>query len=57
MATYHLLLHFWLIVGESEARVRLLSVLFGVASVVPVYFIARRLGGWLAAALAAGSSR
>ncbi len=54
MATYHLLLHFWLIVGESEARVRLLSVLFGVASVVPVYFIARRLGGWLAAALAVG---
>ena len=40
--------------GETEARIRLLSVLFGVASVVPVYFIARRLGGWLAAALAAG---
>ena len=41
-------------VGETEARIRLLSVLFGVASVVPVYFIARRLGGWLAAGLAAG---
>jgi mannosyltransferase len=54
MATYYLLLHFWLAVGETEARIRLLSVLFGVASVVPVYFIARRLGGWLAAALAAG---
>jgi len=53
MATYHLLLHFWLAAGESEARIRLLSVLFGVASVVPVYFIARRLGGWLAAGLAA----
>src|SRR5262245_48970332 len=54
MATYYLLLHFWLAVGETEARIRLLSVLFGVASVVPVYFIARRLGGWLAAGLAAG---
>ena len=54
MATYYLLLHFWLLVGETEARIRLLSVLFGVASVVPVYFIARRLGGWLAAGLAAG---
>ena len=54
MATYYLLLHFWLAVGETESRIRLLSVLFGVASVVPVYFIARRLGGWLAAALAAG---
>ena len=54
MATYYLLLHFWLLVGETEARIRLLSVLFGVASVVPVYFIARRLGGWLAAAVAAG---
>ena len=54
MATYSLLLHFWLAVGETVARIRLLSVLFGVASVVPVYFIARRLGGWLAAGLAAG---
>ena len=53
MATYYLLLHFWLAVGETESRIRLLSVLFGVASVVPVYFIARRLGGWLAAGLAA----
>ena len=25
MATYYLILHFWLIVGETEARVRLLS--------------------------------
>ena len=54
MATYYLILHFWLALGEAEARIRLLSVLFGVASVVPVYFIARRMGGWLAAALAAG---
>jgi mannosyltransferase len=54
MATYYLILHFWLVIGETEARVRLLSVLIGVASVVPVFFVARRLGGWLAAGLAAG---
>jgi mannosyltransferase len=54
MATYYLLLHFWLVIGETEARIRLLSVIFGVASVVPVYFIARRLAGWLAGGLAAG---
>ncbi|MEP6468444.1 MAG: glycosyltransferase family 39 protein [Chloroflexota bacterium] len=54
MATYYLLLHFWLFIGETEARIRLLSVIFGVASVVPVYFIARRLAGWLAGGLAAG---
>ena len=40
--------------GETEARIRLLSVMFGVASVVPVYFIARRLAGWTLGALAAG---
>lgn len=54
MATYYLLLHFWLALGESEAQIRLLSVIFGVASVVPVYFIGRRLAGWMAGALAAG---
>jgi len=53
MATYYLILHFWLMVGETEARIRLLSVIFGVLSVVPVYFIARRLAGWVAGALAA----
>jgi mannosyltransferase len=53
MATYYLILHFWLIVGETEARIRFLSVIFGVLSVVPVYFVARRLGGWVAGALAA----
>jgi mannosyltransferase len=54
MATYYLLLHFWLGLGESEGQVRLLSVIFGVASVVPVYFIGRRLAGWTLGALAAG---
>ena len=54
MATYYLILHFWLFLGENEATVRLLSVIFGVAAVVPVFFVARRIGGWLAAGLAAG---
>jgi len=54
MATYYLILHFWLLLGENEATIRLLSVIFGVASVVPVFFVARRIGGWLAAGLAAG---
>ena len=53
MATYYLILHFWLGLGESEAWLRLPSVAFGVASVIPVYFLARRLAGWAAAAVAA----
>ena len=52
MASYYLVLHFWLAVGETEARVRLLSVLAGAASVVPIYLTARRLGGWTAGFLA-----
>lgn len=52
MATYYLLLHFWLPLGESEAWLRLPSVAFGVATVIPVYAIGRRLGGWVVAALA-----
>jgi mannosyltransferase len=54
MATYYLILHFWLLIGETEARIRLLSVIFGVLSVVPVFLIGRRLAGWVAGALAAG---
>ena len=53
MATYYLILHFWLFIGETEGRIRLLSTIFGVLSVVPVYLIARRLAGWMAGALAA----
>lgn len=53
MATYYLILHFWLVIGETEARIRLFSVLAGVLAVVPVYFVARRIAGWLAGALAA----
>ena len=55
MATYYLILHFWLSLGETEELVRLLSVIFGVASVVPVYFVARRVGGRLAGVVAAST--
>jgi mannosyltransferase len=54
MATYYLLLHFWLSLGEVEGTIRLLSVIFGVATVVPVYAVARRLLGWIGAMLATG---
>ena len=53
MATYYLVLDFWLALGETEARIRFLSVLAGAATVVPVFFLARRLGGPIAATSAA----
>ena len=53
MAAYTLLLHGWLTVAETEAQIRFLSVVAGVATTIPVYFIGRRLGGWPAAILAA----
>lgn len=34
---YHLLLHFWLYVGKSEIWVRLLSIGFGISSVIILY--------------------
>jgi mannosyltransferase len=48
MATYYLILHFWLAVGETEARVRFFSVLAGVATVVPIYLVGKRVAGWWA---------
>ena len=45
MAFYYLVLHFWMSLGDTEEVIRLLSVAFGVAGVVPVYFVARRVGG------------
>jgi len=53
MATYYTILHFWLAVGETEARIRFLSVIFGVAATVPIFFVARRIAGSSAAVLAA----
>lgn len=53
MATYNVLLHFWLSFADSEAEIRLLSVIAGVAATIPIYFIGRRLGGRLAGGLGA----
>jgi uncharacterized membrane protein len=40
---YYLLLHGWLFLGTSETVLRSLSVLFGLASLWAVYFLANRL--------------
>jgi mannosyltransferase len=54
---YYLLLHFWLLLGESEFAVRLLSVVLGLVSIVVIYALAKQLfdtrvgllGAWLLA--------
>lgn len=52
-AIHYLLLHFWLGIGESEVWARLLSVAVGVATVLPVAAVARRIAGpWAGAAAA-----
>jgi cellulose synthase/poly-beta-1,6-N-acetylglucosamine synthase-like glycosyltransferase len=43
MALYYILLHFWVLLGDSEFMVRLLSVIFSVATVPLVYFLGKRL--------------
>jgi mannosyltransferase len=53
MAVYNVLLHFWLGLADTEGEIRLLSVIFGAAATIPIYFIGRRLGGWLAGGLGA----
>ena len=53
MATYNVLLHFWLSIADSEAEIRLLSVIAGAVATIPIYFIGKRLGGRLAGALGA----
>jgi mannosyltransferase len=45
MSLYYLLLHFWLDFGGSEFFVRLLSVLFAIASIPVIYLLGRRLFG------------
>src|SRR3990172_3840529 len=42
---YHVLLHFWMYGGRSEAWLRLLSVSFSVATVYLTYKIAQKLAG------------
>ena len=54
MSAYFLVLHFWLALGETEGRIRFLSVLGGMATVVPIYLIALRIAGWQAGLFAAG---
>jgi len=54
---YHLLLHFWLLLGREDLTIRLLSVLIGGSSVAGIYLLARelfdkRVGLWSAALLA-----
>ena len=43
MSFYHVLLHFWLSIGRSEASLRAMSVLFGVATVPLVYLLGKQL--------------
>jgi mannosyltransferase len=50
-APYYLALHPWLALGDSEAAVRSLSVVFGVVTVLATFAIGRRFGVGFAAAL------
>jgi mannosyltransferase len=40
---YYLILHFWLVLGESEFAVRLLSVVLGLLSIAAIYALGKRL--------------
>lgn len=42
---YYLLIHFWLLLGDSETWLRLLSLLFTLGTLVGVYCAGRALGG------------
>ncbi|MBV9573309.1 MAG: glycosyltransferase family 39 protein, partial [Acidobacteriales bacterium] len=57
MSLYYFFLHLWLHFGHSESFVRALSVVFAVATIPMIYFVARRLfdsrAGLIAAALLA----
>jgi mannosyltransferase len=52
MALYHFLLHFWLRLGDSEAVIRSLSVIFGLAALPLAYGLGARLLSRRAGALA-----
>lgn len=49
---YYALLHVWMHLGNSEATMRLLAVLLGVAAVPAIYMLGRRLVGKPAALIA-----
>ena len=52
MSLYYVLLHLWLAFGASEAAVRSLSALAAVLSILPLYWMCRRLFGVPHAAVA-----
>lgn len=54
MALYYGVLHYWLLLGDSEFAIRLLSVIFSVATLPVVCALGRRLFGRYPALLAAG---
>jgi mannosyltransferase len=43
MSLYYVLLRWWLSVGDSEARIRGLSVIASVGAVIAIYFLGKRL--------------
>ncbi len=45
MAMYFVLARFWAHLGDDEATLRMLSVIFAAATVPPLYFVARHLAG------------
>ena len=53
MAFYYFLMRGWLHLGDSEAAVRALSVLFGVATIPATYLLGKRLFGGKAAIVSA----
>ena len=53
MSFYYLLMRGWLHLGDSEATVRGLSVLFGVATILTTYLLGKRLFGGKAAIVGA----
>ena len=50
---YHILLHFWLLGGKSEIWVRLLSVGFGIGTIIILFWIGKLLVDKKAAFIAA----
>jgi mannosyltransferase len=54
MTLYYLLLRAWILLGDSEAWIRALSMIAGVAAVAGVYFIGRRLFSTSVACIASG---
>jgi mannosyltransferase len=43
MGLYYVMLHFWLHLGDSEATIRTLSLIFGAASIPLIFFVGKEL--------------